>query len=209
MALRVVGAGLGRTGTHSLKLALEQILGEPCYHMTEVPGHEGHIEAWHRAVDGEMPDWGTHFAGFGAAVDWPTAAFWREIAADSPDAIVVLSVRDTESWWRSAINTIFLVPQGDPPADPVFARQVAMAKDLLTKRFTTNWLEEAEAKHAYEAHNDAVRAEVAPERLVEWHPGDGWEPICTALGVAVPDEPFPHVNTTADFRRELGFDLES
>ena len=142
-----------------------------------------------------MPDWDALYADFGAAVDWPAAAFWREIADDYPDAIVLLSARDTDSWWRSVSNTIFLVPQGDPPDDPVFARQVAMATDLLTMRFTANWLDETEAKHAYDAHNKAVRTAIAPDRLVEWPPGDGWEPICAALRLPVPDTPFPHVNT--------------
>jgi hypothetical protein len=59
---------------------------------------------------------------------------------------------------------------------------------------------------AYVRHNDAVRAGVAPERLVEWRPDDGWEPICAALGLPVPDEPFPRLNTTAEFRARAGWD---
>ena len=203
--MRIVGAGLGRTGTHSLKLAIEQLVGEPCYHMIEVFGHPDHIPVWQAAVDGTMPDWGELFTGFGATVDWPGAAFWREITAAFPDAIVLLSVRsDADTWYTSASNTIFEFGRREPPDDPVFGPQLRMVSDLFTRRFTPDWTVEAAAKAAYEAHNDAVRAEVPAERLVDWQPGDGWAPICAALGVDVPDEPFPHVNTTDEFREMTG-----
>src|SRR5438105_250833 len=107
MTLRVVGAGLGRTGTMSLKLALERLLGAPCYHMVEVFSHPEHVPAWHAAAQGRMPDWDQLFAGYAAAVDWPSAAFWPELIEAYPEALVVLSVRDSESWWQSAHETIF------------------------------------------------------------------------------------------------------
>src|SRR5262245_3217336 len=102
MSLRVVGAGLGRTGTMSLKIALERLLGAPCYHMIEVFQHPEHVAFWHEAALGRMPDWDQLFAGYAAAVDWPSAAFWPELMEAYPDALVVLSVRDTQSWWQSA-----------------------------------------------------------------------------------------------------------
>lgn len=204
--LRIVGAGLGRTGTLSLKQALEQLLGAPCYHMLEVFGRPDDIGVWQRAVDGDLPDWPTFLADYSAAVDWPVAGFWRELADAFPGAPVLLSTRrDADAWWTSANDTIFTVgrrtaPEG-PPGD-----QLAMVHDLFAKRFTPDWQDEDAAKAAYEAHNAAVRAAVPAERLVDWQPGDGWEPLCRALGVAVPDEPFPHANTTADFRAMLGVD---
>jgi hypothetical protein len=79
-----------------------------------------------------------------------------------------------------------------------------MATDMLRIRFTSEWRDEEAAKAAYDRHNAEVRASVPPERLVEWHPGDGWEPLCRAVGVPVPDAPFPHVNTTEEFRAGLG-----
>jgi hypothetical protein len=203
--LRVVGAGLGRTGTHSLKLALEQLLGGPCYHMIEVFVRPDHIDVWQRAVDGEMPDWPAFLADYEAAVDWPAAAFWRELVDAFPDALVLLSTRDPDSWWKSASNTIFLV-RDQPVDDPVFARHRRMVDDLFARRFTPDWLDEASAKAAYTAHNDEVRRTVPPERLLEWHPGDGWEPICSALGLPVPETPFPHVNSTEEFRAIFGLD---
>jgi hypothetical protein len=207
MPLRVVGAGLGRTGTHSLQLALQQLLGGRCYHMTEVFGRPDDIPVWHRAVDGELPDWDALFADYVAAVDWPVAAFWPELSAYYPDALVLLSVRDdTAKWWKSAHETIFEITDRPIPDDPVFGAQMAMAQDMLTNRFTPDWRDPDAAKVAYEVHNERVRATIPPERLLVWQPGDGWDPICAALGLAVPDEPFPHVNSTVDFRQLAGLD---
>ena len=74
--LRVVGAGLGRTGTLSLKVALERLLGGACYHMAELFSHPEHVPLWHAAARGSMPDWHALFRGYRAAVDWPVASFW-------------------------------------------------------------------------------------------------------------------------------------
>jgi hypothetical protein len=206
MTLEVVGAGLGRTGTNSLKLALERLLDGPCYHMVEVFGRPEHIPAWRAAVDGDLPDWDELFAGYRSAVDWPVAAFWRELADAYPDAPVLLSVRDVDGWWKSANDTIFTLAHRELPEEEPFASQVRMAIAMLDQRFTPGWRDEAPAKAAYLRHNEAVRAAVPGDRLVEWRPGDGWEPLCSMLGVAVPDEPFPHVNTTEDFRAMAGLD---
>jgi hypothetical protein len=207
MTLRVVGAGLGRTGTHSLQLALQQLLEAPCYHMLEVFSHPEHIEVWHRAVKGDLPDWNTFLADYRATVDWPAASFWRELSAANPDAIVLLSTRaSADAWWKSADETIFEISRREAPPDAVVRGQLAMAKDLFVTRFCADWIDEVAAKDAYEAHNAAVRAGVPADRLVEWQPGDGWAPICEALGLTVPDEPFPHVNTTDEFRAMLGLD---
>jgi hypothetical protein len=201
VSVRVVGAGLGRTGTHSLKVALEQLLDAPCYHMLEVFGRPDDIPVWQRAVDDDPPAWTAFLAEFGAAVDWPVAAFWRELSAEFPDAVVLLSVRDADDWWISASRTIFeVINRGAEPDDPVFAAQLVMINSMLDRRFTPDWRDEASAKAAYEEHNESVRATIPADRLVEWHPGDDWGPICAALDVPVPDEPFPHVNTTSEFR---------
>ena len=209
MALRVVGAGLGRTGTASLQLALQQLLDGRCYHMGETFGRPDDIPVWHAAVNGSSPDWNAFLSDFVATVDWPACAFWRELAAANPDAVVLLSTRSSaDAWWKSANDTIFQISRREIPPDapPVFATQIAMVGDMFAKTFSPEWQDEAGAKRAYDAHNAAVRAEVDPARLVDWQPGDGWAPICAALGVAVPDDPFPHVNTTADFRAMIGMD---
>ena len=209
MSLRVVGAGIGRTGTHSLKNALELLLGAPCYHMVEVFQHPEHVSAWEDAIDKKAVDWDSVFAGYAAAVDWPVGAFWSEVSAHYPDAIVLLSTRSSaDAWWKSANETIFETSRRPAPPDapPEFESAIRMPLRLLQTCFTPDLDDEAAAKAAYEAHNAAVRAEVPAERLVDWQPGDGWEPICTALGVPVPSEPFPHVNSTEEFRAMFGMD---
>lgn len=212
MALKVVGAGLGRTGTHSLKFALERLLDGRCYHMAETFGRPDDIPVWAAAIDGNPPDWNQFLGEYDATVDWPAAAFWRELADANPDAIVLLSTRSSaDAWWKSAHATIFeisrrpLPADGDPELD-VFRAQLAMVDAMFAKSFTPHWNDEREAKAAYEAHNAAVRAAVSPERLVEWQPGDGWDPICERLGIRVPAEPFPHVNSTDEFRAHAKLD---
>jgi hypothetical protein len=192
--LRVVGAGLGRTGTMSLKLGLERLLGAPCYHMIEVFTRPAHFEQWTRAGKGEAVDWDALFEGFAAAVDWPSAAFWPELSRAYPEAIVLLSTRSSESWWKSANDTIFrgLVQPGDGPLH-------TMMRAILGSRFTLALDDRDAAIAAYEAHNAKVRASVPRERLVEWSAKDGWDPLCAALGVPVPSVPFPHANTTDAF----------
>jgi hypothetical protein len=207
MTLKVVGAGLGRTGTHSLKLALEQLLGGPCYHMLEVFGRPDDIPVWRAAVNGDMPDWNSFLSDYRATVDWPACAFWREISAANPDAVVLLSSRDTDGWWTSANNTIFQIVHREFPPEDLYGRaQMDMALDMLTKTFTPKWQDESESKRAYEAHNADVRASVPADRLIDYRPGDGWEPICEKLGLPVPAEPFPHVNTTDEFRAMSGME---
>ena len=207
MALQVVGAGLGRTGTHSLKVALEQLLGGPCYHMVEVFGRPDQRDSWAAAVRGEDVDWASFLAPYRATVDWPAAAFWKELSVAAPDAVIVLSTRDSEAWWKSASETIFAVlARGARPADDVGREELTMIEALIEQRFTPDWQERDGAIAAYEAHNARVRAEAPPGRLVEWQPGDGWAPLCAALGLAEPSEPFPHLNSTSDFRAMTGLD---
>jgi hypothetical protein len=202
MTLRVVGAGLGRTGTNSLKLALERLVGEPCYHMYEVMRHPHHVPMWAAAARGEPVDWHALFADFGATVDWPSATFWRELADAYPDAVVLLSTRRSAAeWWRSADDTIFMHLR--EPTMPGMEEWRAMVDVAIVERFPGVPDDADAAMASYEAHNAAVRTAVPADRLLDWQPGDGWGPICAALGVPVPDEPFPHVNTTDDFRKMM------
>ena len=201
MDLTVVGAGVGRTGTHSLKVALEQVLGGRCHHMAEVFPSEEQKAGWSEAMHGEPLDWDALLGDFVATVDWPAAAFWRELANANPDALVLLSVRPAADWYRSASNTIFVgitnwAEHGDP-------WMTAFVHGMRT-RFCDRFGDPAAMQRAFEDHNAAVRAEIPADRLLEWTPADGWEPICERLGVPVPDEPFPVTNTTDDFRSMLG-----
>lgn len=203
--MRIIGAGLGRTGTHSLKLALEQLLAAPCYHMSEVFEHLDHVPTWHAAIRREPVDWRPVLGGYAAIVDWPGAGVWRELAATYPDTLVLLSTRrSAETWLRSARATILgNGPENKMADDPSMPGFVPMVRDMFA-RFEPDWRDDSAAMAAYERHNAAVRREVPAHRLVEWQPGDGWEPLCTALGVAVPVEDFPHTNTTEQFRARNG-----
>ena len=193
MSLRIIGAGLGRTGTLSLKVALERLLDGPCYHMAEIFGHPEHIPAWHAAAREQMPDWRALFAGYRACVDWPAASFWRELMDAFPNALVLLSLRDAESWWRSAHQTIFTASR------EVHGEWREMIDAVFAARFTLALDDRAACIAAFERHNAEVRRTVPRARLLEWRASDGWAPLCAALGVPVPSEPFPRMNTSEEF----------
>ncbi len=203
MTLRIIGAGVGRTGTHSLKVALERLLGGPCYHMVEVFGHPEHVPMWHAAMLDEPVDWSTVFEGYVASVDWPGGGVWQSIADAYPDALVLLSTRrSSDEWYASASKTIF---EGMDVPRPGMEAWHAMATPMMG-RLTPDLRDEAATKAGYERHNERVRAEVPGDRLIDWQPQDGWGPLCSALDVPVPDEPFPVTNTTSDFRTMAGLD---
>ncbi len=202
MGLQVVGAGVGRTGTHSLKIALERLLGGPCHHMVETFGDSAEVPGWIGAIEGKPVDWPLLLARYRAIVDWPGASFWREISAAFPDALVLLSVRDPEAWYRSASDTIFLTLGQVPP--PERARWRNAVCKLLHDRFSDRFDDPAAMMDAFQRHNDAVRREVPAARLLEWRPRDGWDPICERLGLPVPDDPFPVTNTTNQTRAMFG-----
>lgn len=201
MSLRVVGAGVGRTGTLSLKTALEQLTGQPCYHMIEVFTHPEHVALWRSAAEGAeggRVDWNKELAGYGATSDFPACLFWREILEDNPEAVVVLSTRrDSATWWESASQTIFAIDGSTLP--PEMSEWFEMWRTVASVRFTADWTNGEAARAAYERHNAEVRATAPPAQLVDWQPGDGWKPLCAPLGLDVPDDPFPHLNTREDF----------
>jgi hypothetical protein len=200
MELKVVGAGLGRTGTASLKNALEQLTGGRCYHMAEVQPEA--VATWQSAARDEPVDWAALMRDYSATLDWPAAAFWPELATANPEAIVLLSTRATpEQWWASMERTIVPVLSAQvPPGDETRKLHRAMVREVFARRLTPDWRDAEAAMAAYTHHNERVRSEVPAERLVEWQPGDGWAPLCAALSVAVPSMPFPYENTTAEFR---------
>jgi len=205
MELRVVGAGLGRTGTASLKKALEQLTEGRCYHMFEVFEQPDSVAGWHRVARGESDDWDSLMGGYAASVDWPAAAYWPELSAANPDAIVLLSTRETpQAWWGSMEKTIIPTLTMELPADAQgMGEHRAMVLEMLEHRFTPGWQDPETAMAAYERHNERVRSEVPAERLVDWQPGDGWAPICGALGVPVPPDPFPHENSSEQFQSNI------
>ena len=193
MALSVIGAGFGRTGTHTLNLALEQLGLGPCHHMEDVMAHPEQ-KAWFRAAGrGETVDWDAVYAGYRSAVDWPTAYFWRELAAHFPAAKLILTVRNSEEWYKSAKATIFNT-MGET-ADPAsFGRAV-----IFGKVFGGNVEDETHVIEVLEQHNADVMNAFPPSRLLVYQVADGWPKLCSFLDVPVPAEPYPHSNTTAEF----------
>ena len=198
--LAVIGAGFGRTGTLSLKQALERLGFDACYHMAEVATHPEHADLWLRAWRGENV-WDTLFAGYRAAVDWPAAAFWPRLMEHYPDAKVLLSLRDGESWFKSASSTIFeSMEHARRSPDERLRSRLKMANEIIREgTFDGRLLERDHAIAVYEANVAKVRAEVPADRLIEFQASDGWRGLCEPLGLAEPDEPYPWVNTSEEF----------
>lgn len=202
--LRVIGAGLPRTGTMTLKNALETLLGEPCHHMAEVFGRADiDVPAFQAALDGDSPDWRRHFNGYAAVVDWPGSAFYAELAEAFPDAVVVLSVRESfDAWWTSMNNTV--IPRFRDPQVGGGEAWGRMVQGIWDKTFDgASQDEPAAVEAAYDRYLERVRATVPTGRLVEFVTGAGWEPLAAALGLPIPDEPFPHLNSSRDFAKTL------
>ena len=210
MALQVIGAGFGRTGTASLKAALETLGFATCYHMFELMEHPEHARYWDDALKGRPVVWDELFEGYQATVDWPGCSFYRKLIAAYPDAKVVLSVRNPERWFESANATIFTAPRGGVRQllqlllTPRMWRSVRVVRRLLhLQTFGRREHDRAHAMAVFEAHNDEVKRVVPPERLLIYEVKQGWEPLCRFLEVPVPETPFPHVNDAETFQQNM------
>lgn len=194
MTIRVVGAGLPRTGTSSQKKAFEKLLGGKCCHMSAIPGHPFDLgEGWRKAIAGEKVNWEQMMAPYVAAVDWPASLFWKDLSDTFPDALVLLSVRNNpEEWWESVNKTI--MKHARIASEQEWNEGTDLMKLFEKFTGTVNWDDPEGMKKAYIRHNAKVRESIPSDRLLEWHPSEGWEPICKALDLEVPDQPFPWVN---------------
>mgnify|MGYP000849048426 CR=1 FL=1 len=215
MSIEVIGAGYGRTGTASLKLALEQLGFGPCHHMAEVLPSAERVALWEeigrsaesgKGVPGAL--WDRAFGGYGSTVDWPACTHWRALMAHYPKARVILSKRDAGKWFES-VNATILNPQGveGMRASPMGE----MLERNIWRLFGGRLADRAHMIACYERHNDEVVRGVPRERLLVFDPKDGWEPLCAFLGRDVPREPFPHVNTKeamVELMAEFGAMLE-
>lgn len=201
MGLSVIGAALGRTGTKSLKIALERLGFGPCHHMEEVFQNPMQLPHWWAAIAGETVDWDVVLAGYNSCTDYPSAYFWRELAHTYPDAKVVLTMRSVESWWESYSNTIMKVLQNVPKEAPPHVREVReMAASLWTeKTFGAPLDDKAAGFAAYEKYVDSVIASISSDRLLCFDVREGWEPLCKFLGKPVPDGDFPRTNNSSEF----------
>jgi hypothetical protein len=211
--VQLIGAGFGRTGTLSLKAALEQLGFGPTFHMLDLIGDPTPLPYWRAAVDGQEVDWHAAFRGWGSTVDWPGCAFWEQLAETWPEAKVILTVRDAEAWYASCTGSIYAAylagQSGElhpPEAGADLSADVfAVITDLIWNgSFDGRFADKDYAIERFHQHNDDVRRKVPAGRLLEWSAGQGWEPLCAFLGVDAPATPFPHLNDTAAFRRMLG-----
>ena len=217
--VRVIGAGFGRTGTASLKAALETLGFGPCYHMTEVFKHPGHADFWQAAWRGELVDWDGLLGAYEATVDWPACTFYAELMERYPNAKVILTVRDPEGWYQSTRDTIYQlgrISEGSPLSRLSFAffsllafgtfntGQGPMTEEIVWRgTFDARFEDKHHAIEVFNQHNEEVRRRVPEEQLLVYEVKEGWEPLCEFLGVEEPDKPFPHLNDAAEMRRRI------
>jgi len=209
--IEVIGAGLPRTGTLTQKLALEELGFAPCYHWVDLLADLSQLELWERAMDGEA-DWPRIFGGSRSTVDWPGGYFYRELSEVYPDAKVLLSVREPESWERSFRDTIWTMSHGQSvmpllsraraEIDPTWGRYLAFVDRMFWGPQGTFADGHAEPRMLIEqmvGHTEQVKQAVPEERLLVWEVGEGWGPLCEFLGVPEPDSPLPHANDRDTF----------
>lgn len=176
------------------------LLGGNCYHMRTVFETDGDVTTWAKAFQGKPPDWTQFFAGYTAAVDWPASALWPQLSKIFPDAIILLSKRSSaQVWGRSMSDTVLKVRRDAPPDQQPGPDFRDMFTGAWQSAFGEASTDDAELEANYENYLARVRSTAPANRLIEWEPSQGWEPICEALGLAVPQQPFPHTNTTAEF----------
>lgn len=206
MALDIIGSGLGRTGTKSLQTALNSLGLGPCHHMVEVFANPDSMPLWIEAGEGRA-DWDAIFRDYRAMVDYPGAAYWRELAAYYPHAKVLHTTRDPDKWFDSTQATIFsprnsgIHAASDPAAatgDPMVAFFASFTRDFRAHIADRAWMTDY-----FRRHDRAVREAIPPDRLLVYEAGQGWGPLCEFFGVPVPDEPYPSENSTAEFQARL------
>lgn len=216
--MKLLGVGFGRTGTMSLKGAIEE-LGFPCFHMIDLitgENRERDLAYWVKIADGEQVNWNEVFEPWEATVDWPACSRWEQMVEAFPDVPVLLNHRDFDGWYKSCANTILAVKEaaqsGGLPEDanregpsPLLwgvIEQLIWQGDFQGRFKDTDWM-----RQMYHDRIETIKAAVPADRLILWELGvDGWEPICEALGVEVPDKPFPRLHDTNEFRTEFGLE---
>lgn len=204
--LLVIGAGMGRTGTSSLKRALEQLGLGPCHHMEEVVKNPAEVPTWEAAARGEQVDWVTFTKRWRSAVDFPSALYWRELMTAFPEGKVILSVRDPAGWYESMRQTIVPIMTRFPitlvvPLLPYVSGPLRVMRSTQINRELFQRFDRERAERTFVEWNEEVKRTVPKERLLVFEAKQGWAPLCEFLGVPVPEGPYPRVNDTAEFRR--------
>lgn len=199
MSLKVIGAGIGRTGTYSLKLALAQLGFGPCHHMEEVAKNmPAQLPLWCAALEGRA-NWSAIYDGFESAVDWPTARFFRELNTAYPEAKFILGHRNPRTWAESFGGTIYKLVSEADQAPEHLQEWLGMARDVIQQTGIPMRANLDELEAAFKTHVAAVKAAIPAERLLVYEVKEGWGPLCTFLGVPAPSEPFPRTNNRSEF----------
>lgn len=206
MSLKIIGAGFPRTGTLSLKAALEILGYGKCLHMSDVLFSPKQVSFWHDISEGEPTDWDVVFDGYQSCVDFPAALYYRELHAKYPEAKVILTVRPPEVWYDSMLRTLYQLEKAVPAWLQMLFPRVGRLADMAD-RLVWNGLFEGQftnPRHAiteYERHIDDVKHAIPRGQLLVMDVKDGWAPLCVFLGVPEPDMPFPRVNDKAEFQK--------
>ena len=214
--MKVIGVGFGRSGTMSLKQALEDLGAGPCFHMIDLIRNPDKVEPWHDAAIKGEKNWDEMFSGYELKIDWPGCSFWEELIEVYPDSPVLLNVRDFDGFYKSCQNTILAVKQaamsGELPEDasregPKPELWGVIEKLIWQGDFQGRFEDKEWVRQMYYDRIETIKNTVPADRLIVWELGvDGWEPICEALGEPVPDKPFPHMHDTNEFRTEFGLE---
>lgn len=208
--MKVIGAGFGRTGTFSLKLALEELGLGPCHHMFELFGNPERASLWEAAFRGEQVDWSALLEGFESTTDWPACTFYAQLMEAYPQAKVVLTVRDPEEWYRSVRSTIYGPSRDETPPPDEEPVQRMIRNVLWEGTFGGEVEDKLRALAVYQRHIEEVRDTVPADRLLVFDVREGWEPLCRFLEVEVPDgKPFPHVNSTVEWKERAASEPRS
>lgn len=210
--MKLIGAGFGRTGTMSLKAALEQIGYGPCFHMIDLIKDPTPLHYWKSAAAGEPMDWEQALDGWESTIDWPACTYWEQLIQVWPEARVLLSVRDPDAWYESTVKSIKEAAEAGtkgelkggtaPPPSP--ETMATINHQIWDGTFEGRFEDREFAIAKFEEHNEAVKAGVPEDRLLVYEVGQGWGPLCEFLRVEEPDGPFPHLNDRDSFRQMIG-----
>jgi hypothetical protein len=201
--MKVIGAGIARTGTTSTKGALEELGFGPCYTFFTIFSRPDDVGRWLDAYAGKLIDWARFLEGFESTVDWPACDFYEELMALWPDAPVVLTVREPEGWYRSVTNTIWALDQAKIATGQEDGISRLIDVMMWKRAFGGKFQDKQHAIDFFHRHNEQVKARVPKDKLLVFDVKDGWEPLCRFLQVPVPDLPFPRLNDTEAFNERV------
>ena len=201
--MKLIGAGFGRSGTMSIKAALEELGYAPCYHMKIAIYRADHLRFFLRAWRGRKVNWKRFFRRYNSVVDWPTCNFYKELMLEFPDAKILLNVRDPEAWYDSMYETIWAIQPAFPFWFPPVVKKLH-DEMIWNGLFRGNFEDREKTTEAYREWIDEVRSSVPAERLLVYNVKEGWAPLCEFLGAPVPEgRPFPFINEKKNFQRVI------